>query len=552
MYNLLVVEDEEMIRNKILNNVDWHEVGFSQVFSAENGLDALDIINRNQIDLLIADIQMPVMNGIELIKELKKQGRQIKVIIISGHAEFEYAWESIRLNVSSYLLKPFQTVNLVQVVTETLAELTLEQNRQAEIESLRQQLQQNLTNLQIKFLTDLLNNNFSGNIADNLHYLQLAWMKERDYLVGVFKIDHFPAISNIAAGEVEYLGNLTIFQWINHFLSGQQLSFYLINYSLNKIVAVFFNEQALVLPVLERLIGQIEPKLNCQLTIGVGDSFQDLRDLPISFKQAMAAVRLSCIHGKSILYTYNDLSLDSKAYNKLLYLIGEDRLYHHLQVGDFEEIQLVLAEILQEIKKSRLQMEAIGILINNMMLLSNKTINELGIHPEEIFGEDFTPFFDIEIINDISQLEASLYKYFETISVYIRCKHQKQNEQMISQIIGDLNKNYCENISLTNIAKKLNVSCGYLSLQFKRYTNQNFIDFLTNLRMQKAKELLKNSKLKVYEIGEKVGYSDAFYFSAAFKRAIGVSPSDYRENIELFKVTTPRAPLRCYPTDTPP
>jgi two-component system response regulator YesN len=535
MYNLLVVEDEEMIRNKILNNVDWYEVGFSQVFAAENGLDALDIINRNQVDLLIADIQMPMMSGIELIKELKKQGRQIKVIIISGHAEFEYAWESIRLNVSNYLLKPFQTINLVQIVTETLAELTWEQNRQAEIESLRQQLQQNLTNLQTKFLTDLLNSNFSGNIADNLHYLQLAWMKERDYLVGVFKIDRFPAISNIATGEVEYLGNLTIFQWVNHFLSGQQLRFYLINYSLNKIVAVFFNEQALVLPVLEQLIGQIEPKLNCQLTIGVGDRFPDLRDLPISFKQAMAAVRLSCIHGKSILYTYNDLSLDSKAYNKLLYLIGEDRLYHHLQVGNFEEIKLVLAEILQEIKKSRLQMEAIGILINNMILLSNKTINELGIHPEEIFGEDFTPFFDIEIINDLSQLEAALYKYFATISVYIRGKYQKQSEQMITQIIGDLNKNYCENISLTNMAKKFNVSCGYLSLQFKRYTHQNFIDFLTNLRMQRAKELLKNSKLKVYEIGEKVGYSDAFYFSAAFKKAIGVSPSDYRENIELFK-----------------
>jgi two-component system response regulator YesN len=180
-------------------------------------------------------------------------------------------------------------------------------------------------------------------------------------------------------------------------------------------------------------------------------------------------------------------------------------------------------------------MEAIGILINNMMLLSNKTINELGIHPEEIFGENFTPFFDIETINDISQLEASLFQYFETISAYIRCKYQKQSEQMISQIIGDLNKNYCEDISLTKIAKKYNVSCGYLSLQFKRYTNQNFIDFLINLRMQKAKELLKNSKLKVYEISERVGYSDAFYFSAAFKKSIGVSPSDYRENIELFK-----------------
>lgn len=535
MYNLLVVEDEEMIRNKILNNVDWHAVGFSRVFAAENGLEALDIINQHPVDLLIADIQMPLMSGIELIREINEQRRRIKVIIISGHAEFEYACESIRLNVSNYLLKPFQTINLVQVVTETLAEITWEQNREAEIESLRQQLQQNLINLQTKFFTDLLNNNFRGNMEDNLHYLQLDWMKERDYLAGVFKIDHFPTISNIAAGEEEYLGNLTVFQWVNHFLAGQQLRFYLINYSLNVIAVAFFNEPALVLPVLERFIDQIEPALNCQLTIGIGDSFQDLRDFHISFKQAMAAVRLSCIHGKNILYTYHDLSPDSKAYNKLLYRIGEDRLYHHLQVGAFEEIQADLAEILQEIKKSRLSVEAIGILINNMMLLSNKTINELGIHPEEIFGEDFTSFFDIETIHDISQLEASLYQHFETISEYIRRKHQKQNEQMISRIIEDLNKKYCENISLTHMAKRYNVSCGYLSLQFKRYTNQNFIDFLTNLRMKKAKELLKNSKLKVYEIGEKVGYSDAFYFSAAFKKAVGVSPSDYRENIELFK-----------------
>ncbi|WP_242856024.1 response regulator [Ruminiclostridium josui] len=120
MFRLLVVEDEEMIRNKIIYNTNWKEHGFVEVFQASNGKEALDIVRKNNIDIVITDIQMPEMNGIELIREIKGLNRGIKCIIITAYAEFEYAKESVRLHVNDYILKPFKSKDLLDIVKKTL------------------------------------------------------------------------------------------------------------------------------------------------------------------------------------------------------------------------------------------------------------------------------------------------------------------------------------------------------------------------------------------------------------------------------------------------
>ena len=150
MFSFLVVEDEDMIRNKILNNINWKENGFNNVFSASNGIEALEIVDRTNIDIIITDIQMPEMSGIELIRKIKQRTKRVKVIIITAYAEFEYAKESIKLNVDDFILKPFRSKDLLEIVKKIVEEIIRERSEKDEIESLRKQLRENKKTLQEK------------------------------------------------------------------------------------------------------------------------------------------------------------------------------------------------------------------------------------------------------------------------------------------------------------------------------------------------------------------------------------------------------------------
>lgn len=544
MFKLLVVEDEEMIRSKILNNVDWKGNGFTEVYEAEDGVDALGIIKSKDIDIVVTDIQMPKMDGIELIRQIKDYNKNIKVVVISGYAEFEYAKESIKLSVKDYILKPFITKNLLDIVNKVKEEIIRERNEMLEIENMRRQLRENKKQLQEKLFNDLLNNNFIGNIDNDLRYLELSRIKGLQYFVVVLNIDNFSEIIDESDEEQKYIYNLTLFNWVKKFLndygsidkifSGFKLEYFIINYKIDQIVLIFYNDVLEITPILEELINRSSKDIGLKLTAGIGNVYSSLRDMYVSYKEACSAAMLSCIHGKGIVYSFNDMNFDNKMYSKQLHMLVDNRLYDDLKIGAFDKVKKDIINIITEIKNSMLEMEAVNTIINNIILLSCKAINELGYNVFDIFGSSFNPYFDIKNINDLTELEEWFFSFFHKINDYITDKRSNRNKQLILEIKEYIDHNYYKNINLTTLSKRYNISSGYLSILFSEMTGQNFIDYLTNLRIQKAKELLKSTDLRIYEIAEKVGYRDAYYFSTAFKKVVGINPTEYRETLEML------------------
>lgn len=145
---LLLVDDEKPIREKLKNNIDWKQEGY-QIFSAVNGEDALKIIENEDIDILVTDIQMPKLSGINLIEKCRKINSKLKIIVISGYAEFEYAQKSIRFGVNEYLLKPFRSQKLLAVVNKARDDLEMEKNREAKLEELRKEISSYINNKQL-------------------------------------------------------------------------------------------------------------------------------------------------------------------------------------------------------------------------------------------------------------------------------------------------------------------------------------------------------------------------------------------------------------------
>lgn len=543
MLRLLVVEDEEMIRNKILQNINWEENGFAGVFEACDGIEALEIVKKNNIDIVITDIQMPNMSGIELIREIKSLYKGIKTVIITAYAEFEYARESIKLNVNDYILKPFKSKDLLEIVRKLTEDIVRERSERVEVETLRRQLRENRKALQDKLFNDLLGNSFIGNIDNNLNYLGLSRIKGREYFVAVAHINNFMDMIK-EDEEQKYICNLSLFNLVNKFLAesdkNREVSLSVatgcsvINYKLDQIVIVIYNDMDTYTPLLEELIVRGRKELGFNLTIGIGNRYRCLTDMHISYKEACSAAMLGGIYGREIVYRFSDMNYGNKVYSKQLHILVDTGLYDDIKVGAFEEIKKDIVDIITQIKSSKLELDAVNTIIYNIMLMSCKTINELGYNVFDIMGNDFNLHFDVKEIDDPVQLEEWFLGFFYKVNEFINLKRSSRNESLVTRVKDYVDGNYSNNITLTGISKAFGISSGYLSVLFNDYTGQNFIDYLSNLRIQKAKNLLKSTDMRIYEIADKVGYRDAYYFSTAFKKIVGINPTHYREKLNIL------------------
>ncbi len=544
MFKLLVVEDEEMIRNKILQNINWKENGFDEVFQASDGVEALEIVKNHTVDILITDIQMPKMSGIELIREVKSTNKHIKTVIITAYAEFEYAKESVKLNVNDYILKPFKSKDLLEIVIRLVEEIHRERSERIEIENLRKKLRENRKILQEKLLNDLLGNNFVGDIDNSLDYLDMSFMKNREFFIAAVNIDNFVEMMKDESEEQKYIFNLSLFNYVTKFLLEYDMNndistiltpvYTVINYKIDQIVIAVFQDVDTCIPVIEALSESSRKELGFGITIGIGNTYQNLAHTHISYKEACSAAMLGCVYGRGIVYKFNDLNLGNKVYSKQLHILVETKLYDDLKVGAFDEIKKDIVEIITQIKNSKLELDTINTVIYNIMLLSCKTINELGFNVFEIMGEDFSLHFDVKEIDNLIQLEEWFMSFFSRVNEYITQKRSNRNENLIAKVKEYVDCNYVNNITLTSISKDFGISSGYLSVLFNDYIGQKFIDYLSNLRIQKAKNLLKSTDMKIYEIADKVGYRDAYYFSTAFKKIVGINPTDYRDKLNML------------------
>jgi two-component system response regulator YesN len=531
MAGLLLVEDEEAIQQKLVHNTNWREYGFDRVYAASNGVEALAILEQNQVEIMVTDIQMPEMNGLQLLKECKNRNYNLKTIVISGFAEFEYAQEAIKLGVADYLLKPFASKKLLGVILKLKEEIEQEQSEQSQIQALREQLQQNIPLLQDKLFLDLINGNLiTKNPNFDLKFLGLDDLEGRDFMVVVVEI---PENQLREFNEEEkYLLNLQLHNQIQQRLGTWDCRYRIINNRLNQITVIVFNPGERLAEELEELINQLQLSFNQPLTIGMGHCYHELKDVSISYREACVALQYRYLYGANRIFSINDINRDNPYYHKYFYNLHKNKIFDDLRIASFDTLQKDLAELVGELREAQLSPESLRIIDSNIMLLTCTTLNELGYGPNEILGQDLGQILDVNRAESLEELEQQLLSFFALVNDYISKKRTSLNENLVDEVRRFLDENYTAEITLSGIAAHYNISPSYLSLLFTERTKKNFIDYLTERRIKKAKELLKHSDLKIYEIANAVGYNDSFYFSNCFKKIVGMAPSEYREKVE--------------------
>ena len=521
MYKLVVVDDEAVIRKGMCNYISWNEMGFEIVADFEDGKETIDYIRGNHVDVILTDIEMAQVSGLKLASYVDLNKLPVKVVILSGYKEFEYAREAVEYNVEHYLLKPIRMEEVQKVFGRIKKELDQSKITEERFLSKQRKFEEMLLELQEQFWVSLL----VGEISEEKEIF-----KKSELLKLNLELDKPCAILDVKLKENtgEYFlnyENMNKRNLIHNIFVGdaqkdniKYYPTYLIS-NVIKIIAVA-GQKGNNTDFHERLKLQLEEKYNSvlrllklEVIITVEKVFPNIMEMD-KYKDTFS------LHMED--KPKRDAKLLPKEYEGLMQKYKS--LIGIISDGEFEEMGRVMEEVFYEFGNlpiENMKQFTIGI----FSMVSNRFMN---------MGDDMWIKLNKKInyqeISEVETVNALKIKCKNTLTDIIAIISEKQNDiskSVIEQAIIYMKKHYGEELSLENMAERFFFNQSYFSRLFKQYTGTTFTDYLIKLRMEKAKELISKGKYKVYEISTIVGYKSEKYFFSIFKRYTGSSPAEY-------------------------
>ena len=536
MYKLLLVDDEVLVREAIAENIHWNELGYELLSVCENGKEAIEYIKKNKVDVVITDICMPFIDGIDLSKYIYENHLPINVIIFSGYNEFEYAKKAIKYGVSEYLSKPVTAYELSEILGNLKKNLDKKREVEAEFDKLNKSYFKNRILIQSKIIEKLImGNEIEEESRKEIEEYGLQ-MDYIEYRVAIIEIDIYSDLYNANEDKIK---------------KGEMKSFVIYNIS-DEIIKKYNagevckgdNNKGLILLwtnhsrefedkinlIFKEIQEEVFKVLKLTITISVGEIVYSLSDLHKSYKDAE----------QLLLYRYlwdeNQIFDREKLKNKLNGSVNLDNVIDKVILGiklnEKKQIEEKIIEIQELLKNAYIRKNKICLYLFEIVSQACDLLRTYNLTDDFIYRKKE------EVITRITESrslrEAMLilkeFCYMSCDEMYKQRDSDGNKQAMLA--LDYIEKHYGDfDLNLNVICSYVCVSISHFSTIFKNYTGDTFMEVLMRTRMQKAKELLENTSLKNYEISEKVGFRDPHYFSIAFKKATGKSPKEYVKEV---------------------
>lgn len=526
-YSVLLVDDEEEVYQVIMKKLDWETMGFRIAGYARNGIEALELAEELQIDVVMTDIKMPYMDGLTLCRKLKENYEKIKVIIFSGFDEFEYAKEAIKIEAEEYILKPIHSGELREVFERIKSNLDKELDEKRNIDKLREYYLESLPLLQENFYTSLLDGRIpEAEIENYAKNYQIA-LKGPYYVVSVL---HISTTAEGCQRQLDpFLLTMSVRKLAEEQLTGEWDS-RIVTYLGDVIVITQLAESNLArfTDRMDALCKLAKRVCNACVTAGIGSGCKRPGELAASYQGAKNAVSYRVLYGNTRAINiaemepqeHTDLSWEEPYIQKIL---------KKIKMGGSEPLLAAIGEFMEKLAGNKMSLQKYRILIMELITEIFRFGANNRMNLKAIFGEDE------DVYTQAMQLESP-----EALGRWLKDNCLKMQRQVSSERFDTtksfvtrakeyVKEHYADSdLSIETLCGHLNVSAAYFSTVFKKETGKTFIQYLTDYRMETAVELLLTQKEKTYVIAEKVGYLDPNYFSYVFKKRFGVSPSKYK------------------------
>jgi len=519
-FKVFFVEDEILTREGIRDHVDWKANGFEFSGEASDGEVALPLLQTIKPNVLITDIKMPFMDGLQLSKIVRERMPWMKIIILSGHDEFEYAQEAIKLGVTEYLLKPVTVQDVHHMLKRVALQLEREKIEQENLQKLHDQIEENRATLRERLLLRLVVGAVSPTEAIEKGQLLGLDLIGRCYLVVILKIELIDRSEHFDYDEYQHV------QQIVAGLVENNPDIYLIKKDWEELVLLMKGSTPEYLEE-ERdlLLDQIKPEVTrtrYQLTIGVGSTIVRIADIYQSFVQALVSIQNA---------TDKNKSGSNQAVDKAeLLKVNKSAVENYLKCGIKQDFDVFFNEYIQPLGETALKSYLIkNYIFVDVVLATANLVAELGGDIDQVVPELNSIETILMNIKTIEQLREQAYKILVSALAFRDAQTNHQSAEMVRQAKAYIDHHYSDpDLSLNEVAAQVNLSPSHFSVVFGQEACQNFKEYLTEIRIKKAKELLRATALRSAEISYQVGYNDPHYFSYVFRKNTGLSPSEFR------------------------
>ncbi|MFA9557863.1 response regulator [Evansella sp. AB-rgal1] len=538
MKSILIVDDDHTVINGLLEHVPWGQLGLVIQDTANDGQEAIEKIRKKQPDIVITDIYMPKINGLELIKKIHTEFPTINMIIHSGYDDFDNAREAMKYGVKHFLLKPAIVSEIQTVLNEIVKEILVKEKQKNLLQQYNKQMNEYIPHLRESFFREVLASK----------YREEDFLTEKLELLNIDRNANVVVIS-LALIRAPYLTKSKESEWqLNKFAAGniihetieenekaKQIDIHKVDYSDSTFLLVCLGKKDnnnlydISKDVSKKLVENILLYLELSLVIGIGNIKNGIHELTESYLESQKALEAAEYQEINHVYTYNEVRMDEETETIQYPLDLIKEINDSINFKEYEQTMEQWSKLEKYLKEDNklpsfvVQNLCISI-VSTLLMLDHTNLDKSEVHTKEMSS------YINEIYAKYSIKELTVWMG-ELLQGWVDKKDEEVNGKKSNRLIREVKKHvhnyYDQEITLAEIADNLYVNRNYLSQLFKKVTGESFVTYLNKYRIEKAKEKLREKNYLVYEISEMVGYQNPTYFSQVFKSITGYSPSDY-------------------------
>lgn len=535
---ILVVDDEPIIRTGIATSIEWNALGFEPPQLAANGRAALEQIAQAAPDIVLTDIRMPVMDGLELARQIRATWPDIRVIILTGYDDFSYAQQAIAHRVSAFVLKPFGAESLIETVGKLADEIRKERAVREEALVRSRLMAENLPLIRAGCFDHLI----AGEGAEPGGRSALETLRQVGvaldgpcYQVFLLAIDgYLDTVGNLPPASRETLMDslrALMEEAIGHHANG-----YLVRRDMGLFLCIL-NRHAGEMPV-EDLCRYLQTlastHLHLSISVGIGAETGSLSGIPTSYAEALEALGSRFFRGGRSILAIREARGGGRQEGRIGFMqaVAEEKeLLQAIREMDRARISGILASLFDQLAANRLSDGGVRTLALRMLMAAVRELEKQGVAIEGHLELQKDPFREIGRLETAMAIRDWLGTVLGSLVDIMEKEKTDTYKSVVKLAIVFIQSHFSEDLPLARVAEHVHVTPAYFSRIFKEETGVNFLEWLNRQRIEQARSLLADPARKTYEVAEMVGFHDYKHFSSNFRRYVGCTLSEYRERI---------------------
>lgn len=534
MVRVLIADDEDYVRDLLVKNIRASSLDAEVVAVADDGREALKSALLLKPDIVVTDIAMPFINGLELIRELQKAGLHTKYVVISGYDEFDYARQAISLGVKDYLLKPFLPKELTEVLKKIIQELNSQMTLQQNMSILKEQAQMSAGLAREKVLKALLSNKDSCREAGSDCALHGPDLSGCYYLAGVISLTGGSFAFDSQEGVEEFL------ILIKDGYLPPQIRMYAVSFDGVQLAAVWcanVESGDAFLKLLRIGLGKIESSLekyyHIQFRCALGRPYESQAELEVSYREAMAVWRGTLTAEGPILLYGADEEKKEEGTSSGQIREWKNHIRHAVRSGQCGEALGLLQGLMKSYASlSNKKNDYISVSVSELVYTIQNDLEQAGYDREKT--EPFSSMRDRTNYGSLMDMKEMMEAYIKKCCRVVADNSEHNRAEAVVKQVKLLIEDHLEDgdVDLDWLAARVHFSASYVRQIFRQYTNESVGEHLIRKRMERAGMLLQKTSLKIQEIAEACGYDNQRYFASSFKKFYGCTPTEFKKAVE--------------------